>query len=168
MRKTLDQLNTEYGFKAEDFVVDGKEVQPAAFKKWLKAAWEIDNVYALVQAEECSLGKAWELVTAIIEKHSLPLVREAILTVIPPMTDPLGKYWSQPQPEFIRIDDQYAFMTKNTFSILKSYNTSTPTGVYVGKMWKRLHGEYFELCWWGKHDTPNHCPFNCREIQLID
>lgn len=69
MRKNFEQLNEQYGFKAEEFVNDGKIIQPPAFTKWLPAAWDIDSVYALVAAEKISLGKARELVTAIMEAH---------------------------------------------------------------------------------------------------
>lgn len=165
MRKTLEQLNSEYGFKAEDFVVDGKEVQPPAFKKWLKAAWEIDNVYALVQAEEISLSKARELVTAIIEKHSSSPVQDPRIPIIPPMTDPLGKGWDQPKLEEIQLDHDHAYMNEKAFAMLKEYNTSTPTGVYEGKMWKRCIGEFYELCWWGK-SSPGRCSLNSMKIML--
>lgn len=69
MHKTLEQLNEQYGYKAEDFVNDGKAIQPPAFTKWLKAAWDIDSVYALAAADKISLSKARELVTSIIEAH---------------------------------------------------------------------------------------------------
>lgn len=55
---------------------------------------------------------------------------------IPPMTDPLGKYWEQPSLDEISFSLIYAWMTPATFEKIKHYQTSYPTGVYAGKMWK--------------------------------
>ena len=55
---------------------------------------------------------------------------------IPLMTDPLGKYWKQPDPERIMVDDTHAMMNKETFWALSNYSTTRPTGVYPGKMWR--------------------------------
>lgn len=55
---------------------------------------------------------------------------------IPPITDPMGKYWEQPELKNILIDSEYAVMSASTFLQLKTYNSTIPNGVYEGKMWK--------------------------------
>lgn len=61
---------------------------------------------------------------------------------IPEMTNPLGRYWQQPDRAKITVTDEAATMDKQTFDALLEYSSSVPTGVYVGKMWKALtkHG----------------------------
>jgi hypothetical protein len=61
---------------------------------------------------------------------------------IPIITDPLGKYWEQPDRRQIQIVDGAACMTRKTFDQLAEYSGSVPTGVYPGKMWKRLDGVF--------------------------
>jgi len=55
---------------------------------------------------------------------------------IPPITDPLGKYWKQPDPAKIKILFGKAWMDKEDFDKLLDYSRSKPTGIYYGKMWK--------------------------------
>lgn len=74
--------------------------------------------------------------------------------IIPPITDPLGKYWQQPHRRFIELDDTHALMSEQTFKGLKEYSTSIPTGRYEGKMWKGfIKGEWYLV--WLAPDT-NH------------
>lgn len=56
--------------------------------------------------------------------------------VIPPITDPLGRGWEQPDTKEILVDDDYAVMSKKAFDELKDYTASQPTTLYNGKMWK--------------------------------
>lgn len=97
---------------------------------------------------------------------------------IPPMTDPLGKYWEQPDPAGILLDDMHALMTERTFLSLKDYSCSTPSGVYPGKMWRRHDGSHNQafiraggkptwlLCWYGPV-VNGKCSVNTREVLLI-
>lgn len=90
---------------------------------------------------------------------------------IPVMTDPLGKYWEQPKLEDISFSLVYAWMTPKEFQQLKRYQTSTPTGVYAGKMWKmtawtgkgRSSKEEWLLCYFDteykKEGQPGHIFF---------
>jgi hypothetical protein len=55
---------------------------------------------------------------------------------IPPITDPMGQYWEQPNRFDIEVDATHALMSQVTFDALKNYAHSQPTGVYPGKMWK--------------------------------
>ncbi len=65
MSKTLEELNKEYQYEISPTM----EIHPT-HKKWISAAWEIQNVYGHLHNETISLGKARELTTAIIEKFS--------------------------------------------------------------------------------------------------
>ena len=85
---------------------------------------------------------------------------------IPPITDPLGRYWKQPSKDDIAIDETHAMMTRATFDKLHSYNTSTPSGVYPGKMWKAYRFGKWWLRWFGD-SGPDMCTNNHREIELI-
>lgn len=92
------------------------------------------------------------------------------LSPIPPITDPLGRYWDQPEREAIEIDDTHALMAERTFKQLADYSCSVPSGVYEGKMWKRRRDYYDErqgwlLVWYGESTVgPGYCSNNFREI----
>ena len=76
-----------------------------------------------------------------------------IKNIIPPMTDRLSQYWQQPKVSEIEIDDTHALMEKWAFRLLLEYSSSTPSGVYIGKMWKGRYktGEWY-LAWFSKGD----------------
>jgi len=96
-------------------------------------------------------------------------------TVIPPITDPLGRHWDQPDTSNFVIDDTHALMTRRDFEQLAEYSTTTPSGVYVGKCWKersgmlrtRPNGEWY-LRWYGHDPDPNFVSNNQRIILIID
>lgn len=99
--------------------------------------------------------------------------------VIPPITDPLGKSWKQPDPASMMIDDTHALMSKRAFWELLNYSTSRPSGVYPGKMWRAhvpinpgvegLNGPYkWVLRWYGiVPGNDKVCSNNQRDI-LVD
>ncbi len=94
------------------------------------------------------------------------------LQEIPPMSDPLGKYWDQPCRSKILIDDKIALMDRQTFRELMAYDNSTPSGVYVGKMWSRSiydrNGEAHRLLlWFGESDDPDRCSINFRDVVFL-
>ena len=60
------------------------------------------------------------------------------------MTDPLSKHWRQPSTEEILVDDEVALMSDETFDKLYAYNTSLPTALYTGKMWRS--NNYLRWC----------------------
>ncbi len=100
------------------------------------------------------------------------------MNAIPEITDALGRCWKQPKRDSILLDDKVAVMSQESFDELLEYNTSYPSGVYEGKMWKRkvmielgfdraLTPSYpiiWYLCWFGHSDTPGKVSVNTREI----
>ena len=48
----------------------------------------------------------------------------------------------------IHVLNGNAIMSKQDFSLLKSYDSSFPSGVYPGKMWKRFNCGINWLCWY--------------------
>jgi hypothetical protein len=93
--------------------------------------------------------------------------------VIPPMTNPLGKYWTQPGLDEVVITDKTATMTQDAFDLLHEYSSSMPTGAYEGKMWKArrffLPGGEFEwaLIWYGYSKIgPGYVSNNYRGIVI--
>jgi hypothetical protein len=88
---------------------------------------------------------------------------------IPIMTHPLSSAWDQPKRSEITLDDNYAMMNKKTFEDLAEYSCSMPSGVYEGKMWKRIDWQsqvpYF--FWYGLSEKEGHCSINSREIIVI-
>ena len=89
---------------------------------------------------------------------------------IPPITDPLGKHWEQPDRARILIDDTHAVMSQDDFEKLLDYTASQPTGTYVGKMWRAQYGKpgsrKWYLCWFGKDPDPKFLSNNYREILI--
>lgn len=87
--------------------------------------------------------------------------------MIPAMTDPLGKYWKQPDPAAILLDDEHAVMDMATFEQLAEYSASIPSGVYPGKMWKAGFQGTWLLRWFGEVEgRPDLCSNNQRIILL--
>lgn len=89
---------------------------------------------------------------------------------IPPMTNPLGKYWDQPNPSEIIIDNvnSVAIMSTKTFNALSNYSTSNPSGAYEGKMWRARWGGKDYLRWYGISNKPGFVSNNQLEIVLTD
>lgn len=101
-------------------------------------------------------------------------MRDQLLNVIPPITEPLGRHWDQPDTSLIQIDDEFARMNAHVFRELPEYSTSQPSGVYPGKMWKRHDGAFdhefiarggkpdWLLCWYGEcSEHPAGCQKCC-------
>lgn len=89
--------------------------------------------------------------------------------IIPVITDPLGKYWDQPDPKDILIDYGYAVMRISTFYKLQEYSTSIPSGKYPGKMWSAFINNKWYLKWY--MDDPKNKDFlliPCREILVMN
>lgn len=101
--------------------------------------------------------------------------------VIPPITDPMGKHWEQPDRFEIEIDDTHALMSRETFENLHNYAHSQPSGVYPGKMWKWHCPGNGVLCrcpkngpaylkWFGETYTEKgveYCRGGSREILIV-
>jgi hypothetical protein len=98
---------------------------------------------------------------------------------IPPITDPMGKGWRQPNRFDIEIDSTHAVMSRKTFEQLSEYSCSTPSGVYPGKMWRcdlqayrlpslpRLpENERHMLKWFGEHPDPKFVSNHWRYILI--
>lgn len=102
------------------------------------------------------------------------------MNAIPPITDPLGKYWKQPPADAIVLDDTHALMEQAAFDALLDYSSSIPSGVYDGKMWKRRDGAYDQafkaaggtpewlLMWYGPSADPNKCAIHSRKIVILE
>lgn len=112
--------------------------------------------------------------------HPAPMLAVVLTTCqfIPPITDPMGRSWRQPNMMDVEFDDTHALLTKAQFDGLAEYSTTTPTGVYPGKCWKvagrertttgfRLTGIWY-LRWFGYCEDPNMCSNNQREIIIIN
>ncbi len=82
---------------------------------------------------------------------------------IPPMTDPLGRHWDQPARERILVDETHAVMDEATAARLSRYDRSVPSGVYAGKMWRRMNW----LCWFVDGPGPKECTIVSREILVL-
>jgi hypothetical protein len=89
------------------------------------------------------------------------------MDTIPPITDSLGSHWNQPKTNRILLDDKNALMDLETFKQLAEYSLSNPSGVYVGKMWKRHCNGQWWLCWYGESLNPGFCSNNYREILVV-
>lgn len=87
---------------------------------------------------------------------------------IPPITDPMGKHWRQPNPHRFAIDGAHALMTRQDFDALSEYSASTPSGVYPGKCWKAERRGVWYLRWYAADDGhPDGLPTPFREIIII-
>lgn len=117
--------------------------------------------------------------------REVAMERAELLEAIPAMTDPLGKYWKQPDRKLITVDATHALMSAATLDQLLDYTQSQPTGCYPGKMWrtqgwKREGGRVvwaldeagafiWYLHWFGIHPTDPEklCTNNWRRVLLV-
>lgn len=83
--------------------------------------------------------------------------------MIPAITHELGRYWEAPKREAILVDETHAMMSSEDYGKLLNYETSIPSGVYDGKMWRCFN----TLCWYGQGATPEVCSINRREIIIV-
>lgn len=105
--------------------------------------------------------------------------------IIPPIELQLGRSWQQPFSSDIsfEIDDvkeegtvpylmvapviHRCFMSEATMNRLKEYSTTTPSGVYPGKMWRGHYPEGWYLHWYSESpDDPNMCRVHSAVIML--
>lgn len=86
--------------------------------------------------------------------------------VIPPITDPLGRHWSQPPRDRILVDDTHALMSQADFEQLPEYSRSVPTGAYAGKMWRCHFREGWFLCWYAD-DVPGRVKTQWRPLLVV-
>ena len=87
--------------------------------------------------------------------------------MIPPMTHDLGRYWDQPDREYILVDDHHAMMSVENLLLLQQYDSSVPSGTYEGKMWRTDRGNKKYLRWYGPSDKPDELLIHTREISVI-
>lgn len=73
---------------------------------------------------------------------------------IPAMTDPLGKHWRQPAGlrDRVGLFETHATILEADWQALPRYESSYPSGVYPGKVWRREH----YVCWYGP-DVGGRC-----------
>ncbi len=56
---------------------------------------------------------------------------------IPPITDPMGRHWRQPDLTKLDVMGTYALLSRAEFEGLLEYSGTRPSGIYPGKCWRR-------------------------------
>lgn len=113
------------------------------------------------------LAKVTELVRRLDPTEDIIVFETVPATeVIPAITDEMGAHWQQPDRSKIGISDKLAVMDNDTFLSLKEYSTTTPSGVYHGKMWRAFYDSKWYLRWYGlsTRGIANECSNQQREI----
>lgn len=80
------------------------------------------------------------------------------------------QYYFDGYPEML-IDGDTAIVSRRDFDRLPEYSTSNPTGVYVGKVWKRVRPEagVCQLGSYEENDPPNEYVLtNFRTLIVVD
>jgi len=123
--------------------------------------------------------------SAVSTIHRPPMFAKVVPTVfgyIPPITEPQGQHWRQPDLTDLDISGSTVNLTQRQFDALSEYSTTTPTGVYPGKCWKaqgmawpqNQHGTLgfpkatgiWYLRWFGEAEDPKLCTNNQRIINI--
>lgn len=137
------------------------------FKLWKV---RIGGVWYLRRLAPSDTPLTWDLFTHEIlllgETGGIPL--NADDAEIPPITEPLGRYWEQPDRALILIDAHHAVMDAAAFAQLLEYSCSKPTAVYEGKMWKAQFDGVWYLRWFGTSCRPGYVSNNARVILLLE
>lgn len=109
---------------------------------------------------------AWQQARDVLGLSKAPLLSTEQHHIIPPITDPLGKHWEQPDRTEIKIDDDIATMSQRTFDKLSEYSASQPTRAYDGKMWKSHVRGVWYLRWFGPAEQSDMMLTSTRYIQI--
>lgn len=101
--------------------------------------------------------------------------------VIPDITDEMGNSWNQPSrfslifhmvPEWPgrpAMKPKAVYMSKASCNILSEYSSSTPSGVYPGKMWKGFWDDTWYLVWYtAVEGEPGFCKVHMCPILLLE
>lgn len=126
-------------YLAEHGTVQGVAFSEAAYLDRVKTAREQGKLQAAITDSDQAIK--------LSEMMAKPVTG---MDIIPEMTDPLGKHWSQPDRKAIVILNGIAVMGITSYMKLMEYSTSYPSGVYPGKMWKRINSGTHYLCWYGE------------------
>lgn len=97
-------------------------------------------------------------------------IRDDLMTEhpIPPVTDPRGARWPQPDRSEIEIDRTHALMSSETFSKLNGADYSGVSGTFGGKMWKSWYkGNQWFLYWFGETSPGKNIFVERREILIV-
>lgn len=88
--------------------------------------------------------------------------------MIPPITDPMGANWRQPDHSAWLFDDTHVVLPQRDFDRLGEYSTTYPTGVYEGKVWRAQPPQtgVWVVRWYGFCADPTRCSNNQR-IALV-
>lgn len=122
--------------------------------RWMQTKEEHERSRADTRA---NVKESYELVDSMI--------RDLDSRVIPIMTNPLGKFWRQPSLSKLFFREDYVLMDKEYFDILHNYESSYPSGVYEGKIW-RSGGT---LMWYDLHETDkNLCTVKSMPIAITE
>lgn len=92
--------------------------------------------------------------------------------VIPEMTHPLSKHWDQPDWRCFVFRDDKVYLTRPAWDALSAYDTSYPSGVYEGKMWRASgvdsEGPWQQLRWYDVSPNPNKCSIKYRAAVVCE
>lgn len=77
------------------------------------------------------------------------------------------EYLDQRANSTIMVDDKTALMSQEDFNKLLEYNSTLPTGSYVGKRWKRKHGEGWLMGEFAPNPDPKKIDIIWREVILL-
>lgn len=90
---------------------------------------------------------------------------------VPPITEPLGRYWEQPDPTNWLFSPTEVLMPAADLLLLSDYSYSQPSAVYEGKMWRLRNfperDPNWYLHWWGPSENPQMCRNHVRKIITI-
>lgn len=96
------------------------------------------------------------------------------MSLIPPITEPMGRHWNQPDTAKILLDEKHAVMSAATLRQLADYSCTQPSGVYVGKAWRSRKvyeddSKGWLLCWYDFSERgAGWCKTQVREILLLE
>lgn len=101
--------------------------------------------------------------------------------VVPAIELDLGRNWPQPTRDSLNfhmapeneknpgLKPKAVYMTKRTMEELQEYSSTTPTGVYPGKMWRGHWDDTWYLLWFSEvKSDPNMCQVHSCPILLLD
>ena len=92
------------------------------------------------------------------------------MNTIPPIPHEWRGSWRQPKVEDIVVYDEIARMSFKDYNELHEYSGTYPTGVYIGKMFKRKGLDGMMLVWYSydREGDMNRLSINYRDIEITD
>lgn len=127
---------------------------------------ELNDTYSTAQNEVARMTPELreQMLEALLAHKQQEAQKGIIECPVPAMSSPLGAYWEQPSRNGMVFTKRTVTMSQADKDALATYNRSTPSGIYSGKMWKVVDQHGVEHLYWYAANDEHSCSMHSRQI----